>query len=164
MMLRADVARSSIFVVSEMNQDMAIRATSFAKGARDFDGMLSGMGGDEVFAGYPRSCDELAGALDLAVRARRPAMRAWRAPPEAGGKLDLPLRNAKKFAPAQRSLESRYMGFGKVFSRGQACALHGEMSRRPPRHGRILSSPTLLEEARAPRAQPADVDMKTLCR
>ena len=64
--------------------------------------MLSGMGGDEVFAGYPRHMAmKLAGALDPAPGfLRRPLMKliADTVPGGLPGKLTAPLRNAKKFA------------------------------------------------------------------
>jgi len=92
--------------------------------------MLSGMGGDEVFGGYPRQMAmKLAAATDLIPgNIRRPLMRTLDSLLYGGirGKLNAPLRNAKKFArSAAMDFEERYMGFGTYFT--------GEMK------GRVLS-------------------------
>jgi len=64
--------------------------------------MLSGMGGDEVFAGYPRQMAmRLAGAFDpVPQMLRRPVMKALAYALPGGCRVGLPrrLRNAKKFA------------------------------------------------------------------
>lgn len=83
--------------------------------------MLSGMGGDEVFAGYPRQIAmKLAGATDFIPTAvRRPLMQTLDAMLYGGkkGKFTAPLRNAKKFArSAGEEFEERYLGFGTYFS------------------------------------------------
>lgn len=83
--------------------------------------MLSGMGGDEVFAGYPRQLAmKFAGALDPVPKLlRRPVMHllAKTLPGARPGKLTAPLRNAKKFATsAALDFEDRYLGFGTYFT------------------------------------------------
>jgi len=83
--------------------------------------MLSGMGGDEVFAGYPRQLAmKLAGAFDpIPQLLRRPLMKTIDRALPGGmpGKLTAPLRNAKKFArSAALDFENRYLGFGTYFT------------------------------------------------
>src|SRR5206468_2719882 len=102
--------------------DMAISSYLVAREAREtLTVMLSGMGGDEVFAGYPRQLAMgIAGMLDpLPSALRRPAMRAVASALPGGlpGRLTAPLRNAKKFArSAALDFEARYMGFGTYFT------------------------------------------------
>ena len=124
-MLRPDVARLLPMLVRHLEMpviDMAISSYLVSKEAREtLTVMLSGMGGDEVFAGYPRQVAmSLAGALDPVPAAlRRPAMRAVAGALPGGrpGRLTAPLRNAKKFAQsAALDFESRYMGFGTYFT------------------------------------------------
>src|SRR5437870_7090397 len=79
------------------------------------------MGGDEVFAGYPRQMAmKIAGAFDpLPQLLRRPLMKtiAQVLPGGKPGKLTAPLRNAKKFArSAALDFEDRYLGFGSYFT------------------------------------------------
>jgi asparagine synthase (glutamine-hydrolysing) len=83
--------------------------------------MLSGVGGDEVFAGYPRQLAmRIAGALDpLPHLLRRPIMKviAETLPGGRPGRLTAPLRNAKKFArSAALNFEERYLGYGTYFT------------------------------------------------
>ncbi len=83
--------------------------------------LLSGVGGDEVFAGYPRQLAmRLASALDPVPQLlRRPVMRALANALPGGrpGRFTAPLRNAKKFATsAALSFEDRYLGFGTYFT------------------------------------------------
>ncbi len=124
-MLRPDVAGLLPFLVRHLEMpliDMAISSYLVSREAREtLTVMLSGMGGDEVFAGYPRQLAmSLAGALDpLPTALRRPAMRAVAGALPGGrpGRLTAPLRNAKKFArSAALDFESRYMGFGTYFT------------------------------------------------
>jgi len=69
--------------------------------------LLSGVGGDEVFAGYPRQLAmKLASALDpVPAMLRRPLMHAVASALPGGlpGKFTAPLRNAKKFARTRRA-------------------------------------------------------------
>jgi asparagine synthase (glutamine-hydrolysing) len=124
-MLRPDVAELLPMLVRHMEMpviDMAIPSYLVSREARrTLTVMLSGMGGDEVFAGYPRQVAmALAGALDPVPAAlRRPALRAVAGALPGGrpGRLTAPLRNAKKFAQsAALDFESRYMGFGTYFT------------------------------------------------
>ena len=83
--------------------------------------MLSGMGGDEVFAGYPRQMAmKIAGAFDPVPQLlRRPVMKAIAGVLPGGkpGRLTAPLRNAKKFArSAALDFEDRYLGFETYFT------------------------------------------------
>ena len=124
-MLRPDVAGLLPLLVRHLEMpviDMAIPSYLVSREAREtLTVMLSGMGGDEVFAGYPRQLAmSIAGALDPVPSAlRRPAMRAVAEALPGGrpGRLTAPLRNAKKFArSAALDFESRYMGFGTYFT------------------------------------------------
>jgi asparagine synthase (glutamine-hydrolysing) len=124
-MLRPDVAALLPLLVRHLEMpviDMAISSYLVSREAREtLTVMLSGMGGDEVFAGYPRQLAmSLAGALDpVPSSLRRPAMRAVAGALPGGrpGRLTAPLRNAKKFArSAALDFESRYMGFGTYFT------------------------------------------------
>ena len=124
-MLRPDVAGLLPMLVRHLEMpviDMAIPSYLVSREAREtLTVMLSGMGGDEVFAGYPRQLAmRLAGALDPVPAAlRRPALRAVAAALPGGrpGRLTAPLRNAKKFArSAALDFEARYMGFGTYFT------------------------------------------------
>jgi asparagine synthase (glutamine-hydrolysing) len=83
--------------------------------------MLSGMGGDEVFAGYPRQLAmKIAGALDPVPNLlSRPLMKAVAhvLPGGLPGRFTAPLRNAKKFArSAALDFEDRYLGYGTYFT------------------------------------------------
>ncbi|MFL6255723.1 MAG: asparagine synthase (glutamine-hydrolyzing) [Pyrinomonadaceae bacterium] len=124
-MLRPDVSKLLPMLVRHLEMpviDMAISSYLVSREAREtLTVMLSGMGGDEVFAGYPRQVAmSLAGALDpLPSALRRPAMRAVAGALPGGrpGRLTAPLRNAKKFArSAALDFEARYMGFGTYFT------------------------------------------------
>lgn len=97
--------------------------------------MLSGMGGDEVFAGYPRQMAmQLAGATDIIPSAvRRPLMKTIDSALYGGvkGKLTAPLRNAKKFArSAAMDFEERYMGFGTYFTDEMKSRLYSNAIRK----------------------------------
>lgn len=114
--------------------DMAIPSYLISKQARSTQTvMLSGMGGDEVFAGYPRHMAmKLAGVTDVIPSAvRRPAMRTIDRILYGGlrGRATAPLRNAKKFArSAGMELEERYLGFGTYFTDDMKARLYsGDM-------------------------------------
>lgn len=102
--------------------DMAIPTYLISKQSRETQKvMLSGMGGDEVFAGYPRHMAmKLAYYTDVIPSiVRRPLMRALDTMLYGGlrGRLSGPLRNAKKFArSAAMDFEERYLGFGTYFT------------------------------------------------
>ncbi|PYS83950.1 MAG: asparagine synthase (glutamine-hydrolyzing) [Acidobacteria bacterium] len=124
-MLKPDVTALLPLLVRHLEMpviDMAISSYLVSLKAREtLTVMLSGMGGDEVFAGYPRQLAmSLAGALDpVPSSLRRPAMRAVAGALPGGmpGRLTAPLRNAKKFArSAALDFESRYLGFGTYFT------------------------------------------------
>lgn len=102
--------------------DMAIPSFLISEQARKTQKvMLSGMGGDEIFAGYPRQeAMQIANKLDFIPTAiRRPLMKTIDSVLYGGlkGKLTAPLRNAKKFAKsAAMDFENRYLGFGTYFT------------------------------------------------
>jgi asparagine synthase (glutamine-hydrolysing) len=102
--------------------DMAIPSYLISEQARTTNKvMLSGMGGDEIFAGYPRHMAmQIAGKLDFMPSAvRRPLMKTVDSLLYGGmkGKLTAPMRNAKKFAKsAAMDFENRYLGFGTYFN------------------------------------------------
>jgi asparagine synthase (glutamine-hydrolysing) len=102
--------------------DMAIPSYLISRAAREkLTVMLSGMGGDEVFAGYPRQMAmKIASAFDPVPNLlRRPLMKtvAGALPGGLPGKFTAPLRNAKKFArSAALDFEDRYLGYGTYFT------------------------------------------------
>jgi len=124
-MLKPEVAELLPKLVYHMDEpaiDMAIPSYLVSRAAREtLRVMLSGMGGDEVFAGYPRQMAmKVAGAIDpLPGLLRRPLMKtiAHLLPGGLPGKLTAPLRNAKKFArSAALDFEARYLGFQTYFN------------------------------------------------
>jgi asparagine synthase (glutamine-hydrolysing) len=124
-MLKPDVAELLPKLVYHMDEpaiDMAIPSYLVSRAAREtLTVMLSGMGGDEVFAGYPRQMAmRLASALDpVPSLLRRPLMKtlAMVLPGGLPGKFTAPLRNAKKFArSAALDFENRYLGYGTYFT------------------------------------------------
>ncbi len=123
--LKPDVTELLPKLVRHMDEpaiDMAIPTYLISKAAREtMTVMLSGMGGDEVFAGYPRQMAmQIASALDPVPRLlRRPLMKTMAAVLPGGlpGRLTAPLRNAKKFArSAALNFEDRYLGFETYFT------------------------------------------------
>ena len=123
--LQPDVAELLPKLVYHMDEpaiDMAIPSYLVSRAAREtLRVMLSGMGGDEVFAGYPRQLAmKIAGAFDPVPQLlRRPMMRAleYALPGGIPGKLTAPLRNAKKFArSAALDFENRYLGYQTYFT------------------------------------------------
>lgn len=102
--------------------DMAIPSFLISEQARATQKvMLSGMGGDEVFGGYPRQMAmQIGGVTDLVPSVvRRPVMKAVESLLYGGlpGKFTAPIRNAKKFArSAAMDFEERYLGFGTYFT------------------------------------------------
>jgi asparagine synthase (glutamine-hydrolysing) len=124
-MLQPDVAELLPKLVYHMDEpaiDMAIPSYLVSRAAREtLTVMLSGMGGDEVFAGYPRQLAmKLAGAFDpVPQMLRRPVMKVLEHALPGGmpGRLTAPLRNAKKFArSAALDFENRYLGYGTYFT------------------------------------------------
>jgi asparagine synthase (glutamine-hydrolysing) len=118
----AELLPKLVYHLDEPAIDMAIPSYLVSRAAREsLTVMLSGMGGDEVFAGYPRQLAmKIAGAFDPVPQLlRRPLMKTIdRALPGGRpGRLTAPLRNAKKFArSAALDFENRYLGFGTYFT------------------------------------------------
>ena len=124
-MLQPPVAELLPKLVRHMEEppiDMAIPSYLISCAAREtLTVMLSGMGGDEVFAGYPRQLAmKIAAAFDpVPSLLRRPLLSAVAGVLPGGmpGRLTAPLRNAKKFArSAALDFEERYLGYGTYFS------------------------------------------------
>lgn len=111
-----------VYHMDEPAIDMAIPSFLVSQAAREkLRVMLSGMGGDEVFAGYPRQLAmKIAGAFDpVPAMLRRPLMEMLGRTLPGGmpGRLTGPLRNAKKFArSAALDFENRYLGYGTYFT------------------------------------------------
>ncbi|MFN2453432.1 MAG: asparagine synthase (glutamine-hydrolyzing) [Pyrinomonadaceae bacterium] len=135
-MLKPDVANLLPKLVYHMDEPVADPAviTSYlvSRAAREtLTVLLSGVGGDEIFAGYPRQLAmRLAGALDPVPQLiRRPLMGALARALPGGlpGKFTAPLRNAKKFATsAALDFEDRYLGYGTYFTRRMKERLYTE--------------------------------------
>ena len=118
----ADLLLKLVYHMDEPPIDMAIPSYLVSRAAREtLTVMLSGMGGDEVFAGYPRQLAmKIASAFDpVPGLLRRPLLKtlARTLPGGLPGKLTAPLRNAKKFArSAGLEFEERYLGYGTYFT------------------------------------------------
>ena len=141
-MLQPDVAELLPKLVYHMDEpaiDMSIPSYLVSRAAREtLTVMLSGMGGDEVFAGYPRQLAmKLAGGFDpVPQMLRRPLMNAlaYALPGGMPGKLTAPLRNAKKFArSAALDFENRYLGYGTYFTDEAKVQLYTEEMGRATR-------------------------------
>jgi asparagine synthase (glutamine-hydrolysing) len=131
----ADLLPKLVYHMEEPPIDMAIPSYLVSQSAREtLRVMLSGMGGDEVFAGYPRQMAmKLASAFDPVPQLlRRPLMKtvAGALPGGLPGKLTAPLRNAKKFArSAALDFEDRYLGYGTYFSNEMKHKLYSDQWR-----------------------------------
>ena len=118
----AELLPKLVYHLDEPPIDMAIPSYLVSQAAREtLTVMLSGMGGDEVFAGYPRQLAmKIAGAFDPVPQLlRRPLMKTLERALPGGlpGRLTAPLRNAKKFArSAALDFEDRYLGYGTYFT------------------------------------------------
>src|SRR5262249_13149382 len=159
-----------VYHMDEPAIDMAIPSYLVSRAARQtLRVMLSGMGGDEVFAGYPRQLAmKIASAFDPVPQLlRRPVMRALAATLPGGlpGKLTAPLRNAKKFArSAALDFENRYLGYQTYFTDAAKAQLYTDELRQTTRaldafaaHRRYFAR---VKEA-APLNQLLYVDLKT---
>jgi asparagine synthase (glutamine-hydrolysing) len=118
-----DLLPKLVYHMDEPVADPAVMTSYLvARAAREnLTVLLSGVGGDEVFAGYPRQLAmRLAGAFDpVPGILRRPLMSAVSNALPGGlpGRFTAPLRNAKKFArSAALDFEDRYLGFGTYFT------------------------------------------------
>ena len=118
----AELLPKLVYHMEEPPIDMAIPSYLISRAAREtLTVMLSGMGGDEVFAGYPRQMAmKIASAFDPVPNLlRRSLMKtvAGALPGGLPGKFTAPLRNAKKFArSAALDFEDRYLGYGTYFT------------------------------------------------
>jgi asparagine synthase (glutamine-hydrolysing) len=112
--------------------DMAIPSFLISEQSRKtLKVMLSGMGGDEIFAGYPRHLAmQIAGRTDFIPTAvRKPLMLTLDKILYGGrrGKFTAPMRNAKKFAKsAAMDFEDRYLGFGTYFTDAMKSSLYAD--------------------------------------
>ncbi|HVF86931.1 MAG TPA: asparagine synthase (glutamine-hydrolyzing) [Pyrinomonadaceae bacterium] len=139
MMLKPDVADLLPKLVYHMDEPVADPAiiTSYliSRAAREtLTVLLSGVGGDELFAGYPRQLAmKIAGMLDPVPRSlRRPVMNALTNALPGGlpGRFTAPLRNAKKFAQsAALDFENRYLGYGTYFTDAAKQSLYSDSLR-----------------------------------
>jgi asparagine synthase (glutamine-hydrolysing) len=142
-MLRPDVTTLLPLLVHHLEMpviDMGISSYLISREARQtLTVMLSGMGGDEVFAGYPRQA-----AMQLArwvadpvpAAVRRPLLGALAQVLPGGlpGRFTALLRNAKKFAKsAAGDFEERYLGFGTYFDAKMKAALYADELRAATR-------------------------------
>ncbi|MEP6742099.1 MAG: asparagine synthase (glutamine-hydrolyzing) [bacterium] len=124
-MLAPDVAEllpKLVYHLDEPTADPAIIASYLvSRAAREtLTVLLSGVGGDEVFAGYPRLLAmKIAHALEPIPKfVRQPALKliADAVPGGRPGRFTGPLRNAKKFSrSAAFEFEDRYLGYGTYF-------------------------------------------------
>lgn len=172
-MLKPEVTELLPKLVYHMDEpaiDMAIPSYLVSRAAREsMRVMLSGMGGDEVFAGYPRQMAmKIAGAFDpVPQMLRRPVMKAVAAALPGGmpGKLTAPLRNAKKFArSAALDFQDRYLGYETYFTDEAKKKLYtGELGEATRGLDAYAAHRAYFARARnaAPLNQLLYVDMKT---
>ena len=131
----ADLLPKLVYHMDAPVIDMAIPSYLVSRAAREeLTVLLSGMGGDEVFAGYPRKLAmKIAGMLDpVPGFVRRPLVGAMAAALPGGlpGRLTGPLRNAKKFArSAALEFEDRYLGYGTYFTAAAKAQLYTDEMR-----------------------------------
>lgn len=170
----ADLLPKLVYHMDEPAIDMAIPSYLVSQAAREtLRVMLSGMGGDEVFAGYPRQLAmKIAGAFDpVPGLLRRPllgilAKTIERAVPGGlPGKLTAPLRNAKKFArSAALDFDERYLGYGTYFTDNAKQRLYSD-ELRAATHGMDAYAAHRRYFARVENAAPLNrllyVDLKT---
>jgi len=172
-MLKPQVAELLPQLVYHMDEpaiDMAIPSYLVSRAARETRRvMLSGMGGDEVFAGYPRQLAmKFAGALDPVPQLlRRPLMKTldFALPGGLPGRFTGPLRNAKKFArSAALDFENRYLGYGTYFTDAAKQRLYSDEMRSATK-GLDAYATHRRYFARARKAAPLNqllyVDLKT---
>jgi asparagine synthase (glutamine-hydrolysing) len=135
----AELLPKLVYHMDEPAIDMAIPSYLVSQAAREtLRVMLSGMGGDEVFAGYPRQLAmKIAGAFDpVPSMLRRPLMKTIERTLPGGlpGRLTAPLRNAKKFArSAGLDFEERYLGYGTYFTDEAKQRIYSDDMRRATR-------------------------------
>lgn len=114
-----DLLPRLVFAMDEPVADPAI-ITSFliCREAREtLTVLLSGMGGDELFAGYPRHKAMRLANYYNAVPAAMTRPVVDRLPATRPGRLNAPLRNLKKLAKsAAMPWTDRYLGFGTYFT------------------------------------------------
>jgi asparagine synthase (glutamine-hydrolysing) len=166
----AELLPKLVYHMDEPAIDMAIPSYLVSQAAREsLRVMLSGMGGDEVFAGYPRQLAmKIAGAFDpVPSLLRRPLMKTIERSLPGGmpGKLTAPLRNAKKFArSAGLDFEERYLGYGTYFTDEAKQQLYSE-ELRAATHWMDAYAAHRRYFARAKNAAPLNrllyVDLKT---
>ncbi len=172
-MLKPDVADLLPKLVYHLEMpliDMAVSSYLVSRAAREtLTVLLSGMGGDEIFAGYPRQMAmNIAAPFDvMPSMLRRPLMGAIARALPGGmpGRLTAPLRNAKKFArSAAFDFERRYLGYGTYFTDEAKQQLYTDEMREETR-GLDAYSAHRRYFARCERAAPLNrllyVDLKT---
>jgi len=140
MMLQADVVELLPKLIYHMDEPVAdpaiISSYLVSRAAREtLTVLLSGVGGDELFAGYPRLLAmKLAGLLSPVPKVLRQPIMSFVAdvlPGGRPGKLTGPLRNAKKFSQsASLDFEDRYLGYGTYFTDADKAELYTQDLKR----------------------------------
>lgn len=166
----ADLLPKLVYHMEEPPIDMAIPSYLVSKAAREtLKVMLSGMGGDEVFAGYPRQMAmQIASVFDPVPQLLRSTLMRTISgvlPGGLPGRLTAPLRNAKKFArSAALDFEDRYLGYGTYFTDDAKHRLYSDEWRARTSHFDAYSTHRSYF-ARASAAAPLNrllyVDLKT---